>query len=563
MPGDGLAFWFAGLETDGERMAELRVLVDEYLAFVFQSDPIQATRMGVHEYDHLLGELAPEAVAEVAAKRKAFLCRFRAVDARALCAEERMDLEVAIIDLETALHRGQDQRVWERAPYWYVERLGGALSDLMRGLPAEEQGRRLLSRLQLSPAYLAAARANLSEQSPPIYVEMGLTAARGLGQFLEQAVPGFAAGLSAALEADLRRAVAGLQEALADLRGFLRDLGSRARGHFACGADHFDFLLQQFHLLDMDHASLYEFGLERVAADKARLEAYAREQDADLSWMEQIDRVKEDHPRAGEFLDSYGQEMILARQHCVEQDLITLPEGEVCRVLWLPSYLRAGAPLGLMRTTPPFEVGLESALLLTPVDADAPSERREQHMRDNNYAFARSITLHEIYPGHHLQQVHHKLATRNSPMRRYFSSPVFVEGWGLYTEDLLEETGFIDEPAVMLFKLRNALWRSVRVVVDTGLHTRGMRIDEAVRLLQEEVCLDAHMAEGEVRRYTTHDNPTYPSSYLAGKTLIQELREAWRRRQGQAYSLKAFHDRLLGYGSPPVKLVAERMLSEG
>jgi uncharacterized protein (DUF885 family) len=216
-----------------------------------------------------------------------------------------------------------------------------------------------------------------------------------------------------------------------------------------------------------------------------------------------------------------------------------------------------------MNTTPPVEPGLERKWLITPLDPDAPAERQKQHMRDNCYAFARSIALHEIYPGHHLQKVHHKLATQDSPMRRYFSSPVFTEGWGLYTEDLFEETGFIHEPPVMLFKLRNALWRSVRVVIDSGLHTRDMAFEDAVALLRDEVSLDTHMAEGEVRRYTTHYNPTYPSSYLVGKTLIQDLREQWRQRQGSSYGLKGFHDRLLSYGSPPVKLVAERMLAAG
>jgi uncharacterized protein (DUF885 family) len=214
-----------------------------------------------------------------------------------------------------------------------------------------------------------------------------------------------------------------------------------------------------------------------------------------------------------------------------------------------------------MYTTPPFAPGLESGWWITPLDPEAPPERQKQHMRDNCYAFARSIALHEIYPGHHTQKVHHKLATRNAPMRRYLSCPIFVEGWGLYTEDLFEETGFVLEPDVFLFKLRNALWRSVRVVIDTGLHTRNMTFEEGVRLLQDEVCLDAHMAEGEVRRYCTHLYPTYPSSYLVGKTLIIALREEWRRRQGAAYSLRAFHDRLLSYGSPPVALVAERMLA--
>jgi uncharacterized protein (DUF885 family) len=124
----------------------------------------------------------------------------------------------------------------------------------------------------------------------------------------------------------------------------------------------------------------------------------------------------------------------------------------------------------------------------------------------------------------------------------------------------MEESGFMTEPGVRLFKLRNALWRSARVVVDSGLHTRSMPFEEAVNLMVNEVHLDRRMAEGEVRRYTTHDNPTYPSAYLLGKTAIHDLRRRWQAQEGNAYTLKAFHDKLLSYGSPPVKLIATRML---
>ncbi|MGD2040624.1 MAG: DUF885 domain-containing protein [Anaerolineae bacterium] len=544
-------------------MTQLQSLFDEYLVFVFSSDPIEATRLGMHEYDHVLGDDTPDAISERATKRRSFLSRFEALDPADLTVDEAMDVRLAIIDIKTAQRRHQDLRVWERAPYWYLERLGGAFSNLIgrEFASLEERGQRLLSRLQRAPTYLSVAQNNLTTRAPQLYVEMGLTAAKGLGSFLNEAVLGFAADLSPALETDVQQAVRETQSALARFLEYLAHLHAQASGQVACGPDHFDFLLREFHLVDMDHQSLYQFGLERVEEDRRRLEAYAQRQDPTRSWVEQIDQVKEHHPPPAEFKDAYGREMVLAREHCVEQDLITLPEGEVCHMEWLPTYLRASLPIGVMNTTPPFEPGLESNWLITPLDPDAPPERQKQHMRDNCYAFARSIALHEIYPGHHLQKVHHKLATQDLPIRRFFSSPVFVEGWGLYTEDLFEETGFIHEPPVMLFKLRNALWRSVRVVIDSGLHTRSMAFEEAVDLLATEVFLDRHMAEGEVRRYTTHNNPTYPSSYLVGKTLIQALREKWQERQGSSYSLKAFHDHLLSYGSPPVRLIAERMLS--
>ena len=180
-------------------------------------------------------------------------------------------------------------------------------------------------------------------------------------------------------------------------------------------------------------------------------------------------------------------------------------------------------------------------------------------MRDNCYVFAKSIAGHEIYPGHHLQKVHHKLATADSMIRRYFSCPQFVEGWGLYVEDLFTETGFFDNPRVLLFKLRNSLWRSLRVVIDVGLHTRGMSFDEAASLLMEQAAMDRHMAEGEVTRYIRHDNPTYPSSYMLGRQRFHELRDRYQAVHPDA-SLLTFHDTVMSFGSLPLSLVSAQMI---
>lgn len=359
-------------------MEKLQNLANEYLAFIVESDPIDATRLGIHSYDEQLGDLTPDAIAERADKRQKFLARFTAIDPETLSADEQMDLQVAKIDLQTALRRHEDLCIWKRAPYWYLERLGGSFSDLINRdfAPQEDRGRRLLSRLQKAPAYLQAAITNLTDEAPPLYVEMGLTAAMGLDLFLHEAVIGFSANLPSALETDLNRAVSSTLAALSNFVQFLQELCSRARGHYACGPDHFNFLLQTFHQLDMDHRSLYEFGLEQMAADRDRLEAYARQQDPNCSWREQIERIKENHPPPVRFKESYEREMKLARDYCVSQDLVTLPEGECCWVEWLPTYLRATLPIAVMSTSPPFESGLVSRWLITPLDPEAPPNGR-------------------------------------------------------------------------------------------------------------------------------------------------------------------------------------------
>jgi uncharacterized protein (DUF885 family) len=144
-----------------------------------------------------------------------------------------------------------------------------------------------------------------------------------------------------------------------------------------------------------------------------------------------------------------------------------------------------------------------------------------------------------------VQLWHAKL--RGSPIRQQFHSTLFSEGWALYCEELMEQEGYFDSPDLRLWRLKNALWRAVRLMVDVGLHCRGLDLESAARLLVELGGLEPNTARGEALRYTT--SPTQPSSYVQGRDRIVELRRLAECREGAAFDLFGFHDRLLGYGS--------------
>jgi len=124
---------------------------------------------------------------------------------------------------------------------------------------------------------------------------------------------------------------------------------------------------------------------------------------------------------------------------------------------------------------------------------------------------------------------------------------------------------FLVYPIVFLYwhhvelVLKDVLWRASRVVIDVGLHTRGLSVDEATALLTQTVRLEAPNARVEVLRYTRM--PTQPMSYAVGREAILDLRATMRQRLGAAFDLKRFHDELLSYGSIPIALIAQRMLS--
>lgn len=532
-----------------------------YVEFLFAADPILASEQGDERGHAELGAIDPDALAEQAQMRAGFLAAAEAQPMPAAGTAAWLEHVVLLAELRTSVRRQESERVWERAPYWYAERVGQALSVLMT--PAgEATAPALLSRLRALPGYLQQAARNLTSDTPRLWAEMGQAAARGLERFAGTAVPAYAATLPPALGADVTAAAAQAAVAVGEYAIFVEALVDRAQGSWPCGREQFDFLLRSYHHLDLDADGLAEHGRQLVRDERAGLTQFAAALDPGSSWQEQIGRIKDWHPQPEQFLQTYGAAMQQALEHTRDHDLVSIPEGSVCEMDWVPEYQREGLPLGVMAPSPPYEAGLRSGFLITPTDPAADPARRREHMRDNCYVFATSIAGHETYPGHHLQYVHHKLVTPRDSIRRYFTTPQFVEGWGLYVEDLLEETGFMSDDRVRLFKRRNGLWRALRVVVDVGLHTGELSVQGATELLQREAGMDPHMAAGEVRRYTRHDNPTYPSSYILGRDLLHQVRRTRQEQDGDRFTLRSFHDWLLSFGSPPVGLVQQLASAE-
>jgi uncharacterized protein (DUF885 family) len=534
-------------------------LVNEWLEATWRHDPVGATRVGVHRYDHLLADMSPEAMEAWGQKLRDFRRRFEAIDPETLTRDEQLDRRWAVAVLDRAL-LDHDLCYWERSPRDYLQGLGGSLNDLLIGefAPPEERMSALLSRLKGMPAFLETARRNLKPETvPPIWAEYASLTAQGTRRFIVDAVPQAAAQEVPALEGEVVDACRAAAQAITDFENFVRDLGGQAQGDFAIGRERFDFILKRFHMLDMDSEDLHEFGREWIDRYERQMTQVARQIDPDRSWVEVLESIKDNHPPPEGLRQAYEDETMLARRHCLEHDLITFPEGESCVLEWMPAFLKSVNPIALPRVSPPFEEGLASKWYITSIDPEASPERQRQHIRDNSWAWIRGIAMHEIYPGHHLQLVIAKQVA--TPLRLQFRSAYFTEGWGLYTEELFYETGLLADPPLRLMQLRNGLWRAVRIVVDTGLHTRGLTPDESVRWLTERARLEPRWAENETRLYTTM--PTRVSSYRVGLSMVMELREKYKAKKGSDFSLKDFHDTLLSYSSLPPKMVEEEMLA--
>jgi uncharacterized protein (DUF885 family) len=165
-----------------------------------------------------------------------------------------------------------------------------------------------------------------------------------------------------------------------------------------------------------------------------------------------------------------------------------------------------------------------------------------------------AVAFHEAVPGHHLQLSRLQLLAGLPALQRQRSLPVFSEGWGLYAEQLAEETGLYTDARGQLGAVSNALMRAVRLVVDTGLHAFGWSRERAARYAVEHVPLPPEFMAAEIDRYIVM--PGQALCYLTGRLEIERLRDEARHRLGPAFSLPAFHAAVLDHGSLPMPTLA-------
>ena len=164
------------------------------------------------------------------------------------------------------------------------------------------------------------------------------------------------------------------------------------------------------------------------------------------------------------------------------------------------------------------------------------------------------VAFHEAVPGHHLQLSRLQLLSDLPALQRQRSLPVFSEGWGLYAEQLAEETGLYTDERGLLGAVSTALMRAVRLVVDTGLHAFGWSRERAVKYAVDHVPLPPEFMAAEIDRYIVM--PGQALCYLTGKLEIERLRERARQRLGASFSLPAFHAAVLDHGSLPMPTLA-------
>src|SRR5262249_11804376 len=168
-----------------------------------------------------------------------------------------------------------------------------------------------------------------------------------------------------------------------------------------------------------------------------------------------------------------------------------------------------------------------------------------------------ALTLHEAVPGHHLQIALAQELEGMPDFRKHVGYTAFVEGWGLYSESLGEEMGFYSDPYAKFGQLTYEMWRAIRLVVDTGMHTMGWSREQAIQFFLENSSKTEHDITVEVDRYIVW--PGQALAYKIGQLKLQELRAHARRELGARFRIRAFHDVLHAEGAQPLDVLERRM----
>jgi uncharacterized protein (DUF885 family) len=166
-----------------------------------------------------------------------------------------------------------------------------------------------------------------------------------------------------------------------------------------------------------------------------------------------------------------------------------------------------------------------------------------------------AISYHEGAPGHHFQGALAQELPNVPKFRRFGGYGAYSEGWGLYAEGLGKEMGFYQDPISELGMYSTQLWRAVRLVVDTGIHSKRWTREQAIRYFLDNALLSERDATKEVERYFNW--PGQATSYMIGQLKILELRDRARRELGDRFSIRDFHSVILENGAVPLDVLEE------
>lgn len=337
------------------------------------------------------------------------------------------------------------------------------------------------------------------------------------------------------------------------------DLPKKNKTSFSIGKETYNKMLKNQFLLNYDDETLWEFGWKEFNNTLNKMDALAKEIDSNKSTKELLIDIKNEYPDPDKMIEAHQYWVDKSGEHIKSKKLIPIPWKE--RVLVVPreEYLRKTSYYGnFSRSTGKDEEGFfTSKWKINPYEERWDQKTKDEYLVEHDWGVILVTAPHETYAGHHIQGLYQMHNPRE--LRRNNGLSLFSEGWGLYNEQLMLETGFYPNKKIKLRQLQLRLWRNARVIYDVGMHTGKMTYEEAIKLMTDKVGFLRWAAQLEID--SSSSRPGYFIGYFMGMIEILKMREEYRKLMGNNYKISDFHEKLLKIGNMPPSLMKQELFN--
>ena len=541
----------------------------DYIEQYLQANPEDATEFGDHRFDGQLTDYSAEGQAKELATQKEFRDKLNAIDGARLTGPNNVDFRILKENIGYKIFQAEELKEAEWNPLVYMQSLANSLYLLVARdfAPSEKRIAGLRQRMEAIPRVIAQAKANL-QHPPRVHTETAIEQTQGAINLVRE-------GLTPLLDRapQMKKELAPLQEktaaALEDYKKWLQnDLLPRSDGNFRLGAEKFRKKLRFALASDLSMEEI----MKRAQADLRRTQMAIYEtalplykkyfpgaDDNTLAGKHKVtaavlDKLAEQHPDDNTVV-SYAQRIVGEATDFVKQhNLVTVPEVPL-DVIAMPEFKR-GVAIAYCDSPGPLDHNGKTFFAVAPTPKDWSKERKESFFREYNNYMIRDLTVHEAMPGHYLQLAHANEFRAPTLVRAIFRSGTFIEGWAVYTEQMMAEQGY-GGPEVKMQQLKMRLRAIANAILDQSIHAGNMSEKEAMDLMMKETFQQEGEAVAKWKRARL--TSAQLSTYFIGATEHLDLRTAEEKKLGKDFDLKKYDDQVISLGSPPVKYVRELM----
>lgn len=562
-----IAIMFALIKTTSafDQNDDFTKLADEFLKEYLSWNPEVATALGLHEYDGKSSDVSLEARNSQYGRLKDYLARLESINSADLSFKNYLDYKIILNEIRKDIFSIEVRDSHRRNPMMYAGMIDVNIYVARDFAPIEDRVRSIISIEKNAPEIFRNARRNLNDALPKTYVETAISIARGSADFLgKDLLIALKDVENKSLMNEFNTVNTATIKELNDFADYLeKEKLPKVNDDFRLGCDNFRRMTSEGEFIDYSPEQILELGMQQIKKEKELFEEVARKIDPTKKAIDVYKDIQNDHPTAEGLIPDTRKNMEAIRQFLIDKNIVTIPSEVRALVEETPQYARATS-FASMDTPGPFEKSTQAFYYVTPVEDSWSEKQKNEWLTAFNFYTTDIVSIHEAYPGHYVQFLHVN-ASDASRYQKIFGSYAFSEGWAHYTEQMMIDEGFgkdkdeITAAKYHLAQLSESLLRYCRLCASIMMHCQGKSVEDATKFFMENCYYEEKPSHSEAIRGTFDPDYLY---YSLGKLMLLKLRDDYQKQEGENYSLRKFHDTILQYGSPPVPLLREIILTD-